>query len=258
MAKKIALVTGSRRGIGLGIARKLGQMGYFVVVSATAGQDDEVIAALQAEGVDCAYIPCNIANADDRARIFDEIGARYGRLDVVVNNAGFGLFGPFAETDLTREIEMIQTNIVAVHILTKLFLRDFRRADRGYILNVASSAGFMAGPLMATYYATKNYVLRLTQAIREELRREGSAVRVAALCPGPVDTEFNDVANVRFSIRPLSAADAAAYGLRGLFAGRGILVPGCMMRLTLAARRFAPEELATRITYHIQHRKGSV
>lgn len=249
-----ALITGASSGIGREMALQLAARGYALTL--VARREDRLRALAAEVDVPCEIITADLSQPDEVKRVYR--AARGADLEVVVNNAGFGLFGPFAETDLTREIEMIQTNIVAVHILTKLFLRDFRRADRGYILNVASSAGFMAGPLMATYYATKNYVLRLTQAIREELRREGSAVRVAALCPGPVDTEFNDVANVRFSIRPLSAADAAAYGLRGLFAGRGILVPGCMMRLTLAARRFAPEELATRITYHIQHRKGSV
>ena len=157
---------------------------------------------------------------------------------------------------MDRELEMIQTNIVAVHVLTKLFLRDFRARNRGYILNVASSAGFMAGPLMATYYATKNYVLRLTQAIREELRQEHSRVQVAALCPGPVNTEFNEVADVKFSIGGISAEEAARYGIDGLLAGKGVIVPGMGMRLALAARRLAPESLVTRIAYHIQQRKG--
>ena len=109
---------------------------------------------------------------------------------------------------------------------------------------------------MATYYATKNYVLRLTQAIREELRREGSGVQVAALCPGPVNTEFNDVADVKFSIGGISAAEAARSGIDGLLAGKGVIVPGAFMRLAVAASHLAPQALVTRIAYHIQSRKG--
>lgn len=249
-----ALITGASSGIGRQMALQLAERGYELTL--VARREDRLRALAAEVDVPCEIITADLSNPDEVKRVYRT--ARGADLEVVINNAGFGLFGNFAETDLSRELEMISTNIVAVHILTKLFLRDFRRRDHGYILNVASSAGFMAGPLMATYYATKNYVLRLTQAIREELRQEGSAVQIAALCPGPVDTEFNDVANVHFSIRPLSAEDVAAYGLRGLFMGRGILVPGCMMRLTLTARRLVPDALTTRITYHVQHRKGSL
>ena len=175
---------------------------------------------------------------------------------MVVNNAGFGLFGEFASTSLEEELRMIDTNIRAVHILTKLAVRDFAARGRGYVLNVASSAGFLPGPLMATYYATKNYVLRLTEAIREELRRAGSPVKVCALCPGPVDTEFNKVAGVRFSLGGLSAQRVAREAVGGLFAGRGVIVPGAAMKAMTLARHFAPDCLLARVTYHFQHRKN--
>ena len=152
---------------------------------------------------------------------------------------------------------MIDTNIRAVHILTKLALQDFTARGRGYILNVSSSAGFLPGPLMATYYATKNYVLRLTEAIREELRRAGSPVKVCALCPGPVDTEFNKVAGVRFA---LGGAGREARGARGggrpvcgqgdRGAGRGN--EGHDARPPLCTRLPA----RARVTYHFQHKKG--
>ena len=181
--------------------------------------------------------------------------ARGEDVEILVNNAGFGLCGPFSVTSLDRELDMIRTNIVAVHILTKLFLHDFRMRNRGYILNVASSAGFMAGPLMATYYATKNYVLRLSEAVREELRREGSAVRIAALCPGPVDTEFNKVADVRFSLPGMSAKTCAKIAVKKLLRGRAVIVPGVGMKAMVTASKLAPEWLLPRVTYHIQHRK---
>ena len=177
-------------------------------------------------------------------------------LEIVINNAGFGLFGEFLETDLDEELRMIDTNIRAVHILTKLAVQDFEKRGHGYILNVASSAGFLPGPLMATYYATKNYVLRLTQALREELRHRGSRVRVCALCPGPVDTEFNRVAGVKFSLNGLDAKRVAREAIDGLFAGRVVVVPGVTMKAMTVARHFAPDSLLARITYHFQHKKG--
>lgn len=152
---------------------------------------------------------------------------------------------------------MIDTNIRAVHILTKLAVQDFEKRGHGYILNVASSAGFLPGPLMATYYATKNYVLRLTQALREELRHRGSRVRVCALCPGPVDTEFNRVAGVKFSLNGLDAKRVAREAIDGLFAGRAVIVPGVTMKAMTVARHFAPDSLLARITYHFQHKKGA-
>ena len=182
---------------------------------------------------------------------------RGGELEVVVNNAGFGLFGEFVTTDLDAELRMIDTNVRAVHILTKLAVRDFVQRGRGYILNVSSSAGFLPGPLMATYYATKNYVLRLTEALREELRRAGSPVRVCALCPGPVDTEFNKVAGVRFSLSGLSAERVAREAVDGLFAGKAVVVPGAAMKAMTLARHFAPDSILARITYHFQHKKGA-
>lgn len=151
---------------------------------------------------------------------------------------------------------MIDTNVRAVHILTKLAVRDFVQRGRGYILNVSSSAGFLPGPLMATYYATKNYVLRLTEALREELRRAGSPVRVCALCPGPVDTEFNKVAGVRFSLSGLSAERVAREAVDGLFAGKAVVVPGAAMKAMTLARHFAPDSILARITYHFSIRRA--
>lgn len=247
-----AVITGASAGIGREMARILAARGYDLTLIA---RREERLKELAAElPVRCKILAADVSSVRQCRLVYE--AARGDDVEIVINNAGFGLFGQFAETDLDRELEMIQTNIVAVHVLTKLFLRDFRARNRGYILNVASSAGFMAGPLMATYYATKNYVLRLTQAIREELRQEHSRVQVAALCPGPVNTEFNEVADVKFSIGGISAEEAARYGIDGLLAGKGVIVPGMGMRLALAARRLAPETLMTRIAYHIQQRKG--
>ena len=146
--------------------------GYELIL--VARRRDRLEALSRELTVKCRIIEADLSDAEQCKMLYCR--ARSEDLEIVVNNAGFGMCGSFAATSLDRDLEMIRTNIVAVHILTKLFLHDFRLKNRGYILNVASSAGFMAGPLMATYYATKSYVLRLTEAIREELRREGSAV----------------------------------------------------------------------------------
>lgn len=247
-----AIITGASSGIGRDMARLLAARGYELTL--VARREDRLRALADELPVPCQILSADLSNVRECRLLYE--AARGDDVEIVINNAGFGLFGRFAETDLDTELRMIQTNVVAVHVLTKLFLRDFRARGSGYILNVASSAGFLPGPLMATYYATKNYVLRLTQAIREELRQEGCGVQVCALCPGPVDTEFNRVADVRFSIGGLPSETVARCGLDGLFGGKGVIVPGLTVRLGLAASRLAPQWLIPRVVYHIQHKKG--
>ena len=176
-------------------------------------------------------------------------------IDILINNAGFGLFGLFIETDLARELEMIDLNIKAYHILTKLFLKDFVEKDNGYILNVASSAGFMAGPRLSTYYATKNYVLKLTMAINEELRQSGSNVVVSALCPGPVNTNFNKVAHGEFSIKEASPKYVAEYAINKLFKKKMIIIPTFRIKLGIFLLRILPYRIQLIYCYHIQGKK---
>ena len=247
-----AVITGASAGIGREMARLLAARGYDLTL--IARREDRLRELAEELPVACQVLAADLSSVQQCRLVYE--AARGDDVEIVVNNAGFGLFGRFCDTDLDTELRMIQTNIIAVHVLSKLFLRDFRARGSGYLLNVASSAGFMAGPLMATYYATKNYVLRLTQAIREELRREGSGVQVAALCPGPVRTEFNDVANVKFSIGGITARRAAQEGIDGLLCGRGVIIPGWGMRAAVTASRLAPQALVLRIAYHVQHRKG--
>ena len=248
-----ALITGASSGLGREMARLLAARGYELILCA---RREEHLRELAAElPVPCRVIAADISDVQECRLLYE--AARSDDLEVVINNAGFGLFGTFLTTDLDDELRMIDTNIRAVHILTKLAAQDFARRGRGYILNVASSAGFLPGPLMATYYATKNYVLRLTEALREELRHAGSPVRVCALCPGPVDTEFNKVAGVRFALAGLSAERVAREAIDGLFAGKAVVVPGLSMKAMTLARHFAPDSVLARITYHFQHKKGA-
>ena len=150
---------------------------------------------------------------------------------------------------------MIDTNIKAVHILTKLFLSDMQKIDRGKILNVASIAGFMPGPLMATYYATKNYVVRLSQAIREELRKKKSNVQISVLCPGPVDTNFNNVANVKFNLRSLPSQTVAKYAIDNTLKGRFMIIPGFTIKCTRFFSKIVPDSIMAKACYKTQERK---
>ncbi len=199
-------------------------------------------------------IAADISRRNECLRLYREASA-YG-VDILVNNAGFGLYGKFCVTELDRELDMIDVNIGAVHILTKLFLRDFSARDKGYILNVASIAGFMPGPLMATYYATKNYVLRLTEAVREELRCQRSGVYIGAFCPGPVDTHFNSTAGVKFALRGISSEYAAECAVRGMFARKALILPTSSVKAAVIASRFIPDMLLAAIARLFQSRKG--
>ena len=150
---------------------------------------------------------------------------------------------------------MIDTNIRAVHILTKSFLKDMEKRDSGYILNVASSAAFQPGPLMATYYATKSYVYQLTEAIYYEQKKKKSNVHVSVLCPGPVATNFNNVANVNFAVKPLTSEYVARYAIDNMFKEKMLIIPGFKMKCAKFFGRFVSDKFLLRIAYRIQRRK---
>lgn len=184
----IALVTGASSGIGRDIARELAKRKYNIIAVA---RNEDALKDVKKELEEMYKVEVDIRAMDliDRdgcRKLHKDIKEKYGAIDVLINDAGFGTCGKFTDTDLEKELGMIDTNIVALHILTKLFLQDMVKVNRGHILNVASIAGFMPGPLMATYYSTKSYVVRLTQSIRHELFMQGSKVKISALCPGPV------------------------------------------------------------------------
>ena len=184
-----------------------------------------------------------------------ELHEKYQNIDILVNNAGFGDCGYFTKTSLDKELKMIDTNIVAYHVLTKLYLQDMKQKNSGKILNVASIAGFMPGPLMATYYSTKAYVVRLSEAIREELRREKSNVQISILCPGPVNTSFDKVADVQFALKGLSSEYVAKYAVDKLFKGKFYIVPGWKIKLARFGAKIAPNNFVAKICYNMQRRK---
>ena len=246
-----ALVTGASSGIGKEIAYYLASLGIDLIIVARNKEDLEKIK--KDVNVNVKIITMDLIIRDNVFKLYDMV--KSDDIDILINNAGFGLFGTFDETDLDREMEMIDLNVTTYHILTKLFLIDFLKKDSGYILNVCSSAGFMAGPRLSTYYATKNYITKLTLAINEELRQKKSNVSISALCPGPVNTNFNKAAHGEFAINEISPKYVAKLGIDKMFKKKMLIVPTFKMKLTLFLTRFAPLRLQLIIAYHIQGRK---
>ena len=248
----LALITGASSGMGRDMARILSKMGYDLIL--VARRRERLLELKKELDTNVTVISMDLSIVQNNYKLYEKVKNK--NIDILINNAGFGLFGEFVKTEIETELKMIDLNVVAYHILTKLFLQDFVRKDKGYILNVCSSAGFMAGPRMAAYYATKNYITKLTMAINEELRVSKSQVVVSALCPGPVATEFNQVAHGTFAIREASSYEVAKYAIDKLMKKKMIIVPTLLMKLTLFFNRFVPYRLALYIAYKIQMRKS--
>ncbi len=254
-----ALVTGASSGIGLELATLLARNRHDLVVVARSRERLEAIARGLTEefGVSVAILALDLARPETPAAIARELGDRGLAVDILVNNAGFGVFGPFAQTPLTRELEMIEVNVAAPTQLTKLLLPGMLERRRGRILNVASTAAFQPGPLMAVYYATKAYVLSFTEALANEL--DGSGVTVTALCPGPTITEFQKQAGVAQSrlrsILVMDAPQVARAGYEGMMRGRRLVIPGAGNRFFVEALRVTPRRLVTAIARRIQESK---
>ncbi len=248
----LALVTGASSGIGKEIAIKLSEMGYNLIL--VARREDALISLAKNLKTACRIIPLDLSIPQNVGKLYEM--TKDENVDVLINNAGFGVFGEFSETNLEKELDMLSVNITALHILTKLFINDFEKRNSGYILNVGSSAGFMAGPMLSSYYATKAYVLRLSEAISEEMRKKGINVHISVLCPGPVETEFDKVANVHFSLKGQTAKYVADKAIEGLFKGKMVIIPGIKMKLAVFFSRFIPERLLVKITYKMQRKKA--
>ena len=207
-----ALITGASSGIGREFAYYLAELGYDLIICAR--RTDELYKLRdEIKNVSVRVITIDLSREQDTFDLYEHLNLDGESVDVLINNAGFGVYGRFSEVPLDRELQLIHTNVCSLHILTKLYLKDMLERGSGLILNVGSMAGFSAGPTFSSYYASKNYVVRLTEGIHEELRRSGSKVKVSVLCPGPVNTGFNDAANVKFSVKGLNPRDVARYAL---------------------------------------------
>lgn len=254
MVRLKALITGASSGIGKEMAYYLDKLGYDLILVA---RDKEKLEEVQNKlSKKAKIVLIDLANEKKIKDLY--MIAKNENIDLLINNAGFGLFGDYEEVDVLKELEMIDVNIKAVHILTRMFLKDMDKRGTGRIINVASSAGLLkGGPLMSTYYATKSYVVSFTLAIYEELRRKKSNVKVSVLCPGPVNTNFNNVAGVKFNIKSLSAEYVAKYAIdQSLKNNKLIIVPGASTKLGVFITRFLSTKLLLKITYKIQERKS--
>lgn len=248
-----ALITGASSGIGRDMARALSKRGYNLVLVA---RDEKKLNDLAEELKKINNIKVEVISMDlSIEENCKELHKCVSDVDILINNAGFGDCGDFTKTDLDKDLRMIKTNIIAYHILTKLYLTDMKAKNGGKILNVASIAGFMPGPLMATYYSTKAYVVRLSESIREELKKENSNVHISILCPGPVKTNFNSVANVKFHMREAESSVVAGYAIKKLLKNKFYIIPGLDVKLGIFFSHFVPSSLISKITYRVQKRK---
>ena len=255
-----ALVTGASGGIGEELARLFAADGHSLVLVARSRDKLEALAAeLEAKHhVRARVVASDLARPEAPGEIFAELQGDGVHIEVLINNAGFGSYGPFVETDLRAELDMIEVNISALTHLTKLFLPGMVARRRGYVMQVASTAAFQPGPLMAVYYASKAYVLHFSEALANEL--EGTGVVVSALCPGPTETGFVEAAGMQqsklFERGAMTAREVAEIGYRGMLAGKTIVIPGLRNNLLARAVGFLPRGLVTRVVRGIQERRN--
>ena len=249
---KLACITGASSGIGREFARQLSNQGYDLILVARSKDKLEQIAKKCRTRAE--VIAADLSKEEACREIAERMKER--ELTLFINNAGFGNIGLFESCDLDRDLEMVDVNGRAVHILTHEILEQMKARNKGTILNTASVAGLMpGGPLMATYYATKAYVVSITNAIAAELKESGSLVRIAALCPGPVDTDFNDVAGVQFSLPGSSARNCVMTALKELKKGRIIIVPGLIVKAGSVLAKLLPRALVMRVLMKGQNKK---
>jgi len=244
-ASPLAVVTGASSGIGEEIAAQLARRGYdLVLVARRADRLHQLAARVQdATGVRSDVVEADLADRAECERLCEYLQPQRSRLEILVNNAGFGTHGYFTETSLDRELEMIDVNCAAPVYLTKRLLPGMLDRGTGYVLNVASMSSFTPGPVMAMYYATKAFLLSLSEALWEECR--GTGVVVTALCPGPVRTEFQGTAGIAPGARssgaaPIPVEEVARSGLVGMFRGDRVVIPGYQNRFAAAVMRFMP------------------
>lgn len=246
------LITGASSGIGKDMAKVLAKKeNEIIIIARDENKLNQTKKELEEKGAKVKSIVADLSNEENCKEIYKKVPD----IDILINNAGFGDCGNFTKISLEKELNMIKTNIIAYHILTKLYLTDMKAKNQGKILNVASIAGFMPGPLMATYYATKNYVVKLSEAIREELKKEKSNVQISILCPGPVETNFNKIANVKFNLREANSMKVAQYAIKQFEKGKFYIIPGIDVKIAKIGAKLLPTNVISKFAYMAQKRK---
>lgn len=246
----IALITGGSSGIGLSIGKRLHQLGYDIIL--VARDIEKLEKAKKDIGETTEIIALDISTLKNCKELYKQVKEK--DIDIVVNSAGFGMHGKFLDQSMEEQLDMIDLNVKTTQILTKLFLQDFKEKNHGYILNIASTAAFSPGPLMACYFASKAYVLRLTEAIAEEIKQEKSRVYVGCLCPGPVDTHFNDKLGVKFS-KAQNSDELANYAVQKMFQRKTVIIPTLNHKLNTFFNKFVPTGILLKANYNVQIKK---
>ncbi len=257
LQKGTALITGASGGIGLELAKLFARDGYNLVLVARNEEKLQTLAKNLEHDFDISafVIAKDLSNSNAPAELYAEVSAQNIAVTALVNNAGFATHGYFIETDLDRELQEIQLNIATLTHLSKLFGRDMVARRSGKILNVASTAAFQPGPMMAVYFATKAYVLSFSEALANEMADFG--VTVSALCPGATATNFFNTADMLDSgfvekMRMMSAEDVAAIGYRGLMRGKAVVITGFVNKMMAFSTRFAPRSVVVKIVRALQ------
>ena len=252
MKKGYAVITGASSGIGAEFAKRLAKEGYSLVLVARRKERlEELAKTLKTE---CVIMTADLSDMSACRKLMQDLSKI--DIDIFINNAGFGFCGETINVDNEIELNMIDLNVKSLHLLSKLVIDDMVAKNKGYILNVASSAGLLpAGPYMSTYYATKAYVTSFTRGVAEELRQKHSDVYIGCLCPGPVDTEFNRVANVEFSLKGISAEYCANYAITQMFKKKITIVPTFKMKAAVVLSRLIPVSLYVKIGAKQQKKK---
>jgi uncharacterized protein len=256
-SREIALVTGASTGIGLDLARLMAPNFDLIITARNQPKLEQIAHELQAKhGNHVHVIAADLARPEAPQSIFDEVARRGLRVDALINNAGFGAYGDFKDIPWQTEADMIQVNITALTCLTRIFLPGMLERKHGRIMNVASTAGFQPGPLMAVYYATKAYVISFSEAIANELK--GSGVTVTCLAPGATATEFAARADMEksrlFKMGRMSSIDVARTGYNAMMRGKTLAIPGVRNWVMAEAVRFSPRKLVTAVARTVQEK----
>ena len=253
----IALITGASSGIGRDISRELAKRKYdLIIVARNEKALMELKDELEKEYNVKVYVKIvDLSIRENCINLYKDVKKEFETIDILINNAGLGTCGRFTDTSLEKEEQIIDTNITALHILMKLFLQDMCLKNKGYILNVASIAGFMPVPLMATYYASKSYVIKLTQGIQRELKMQKSNVKVSVLCPGPVKTNFQKVADVKFNTPEAKSSDVARKAVEKMLKNKKIIFTEWYISLVRIFTKILPDSFFAFCCYFIQKRK---
>ena len=255
--RQLALITGASSGIGLDLAKLMAPDFDLIITARNQSELEKIALELQtAHGNYVHVIPADLTLPEAPQQIFAEIERRGLTVDILINNAGFGSYGAFAESDPKTSLNMVEVNIAALTALTRLALPGMIQRKRGKIMNVASTAGFQPGPLMAVYYATKAYVIMFSEAIANELK--GSGVTVTCLCPGATATKFAGRANMEesrlFKLGAMRSEDVARAGYKGMMAGKGMVIPGLLNKTVAMSVRFSPRKMVTAISRSLQEK----